>query len=88
MVAETYHGIERAQLVVVNVRDASEREQGEALIEEVGRLRTDPEVFADIIGFRGNRTPVTAVVANLLDGKDPGTKKAVARVRRALRARS
>ncbi len=88
VVAETYHGIERAQLVVVNVRDASEREQGEALIEEVGRLRTDPEVFADIIGFRGNRTPVTAVVANLLDGKDPGTKKAVARVRRALRARS
>jgi hypothetical protein len=87
-VAETYQGIERAQLVVVNVRDSSEREHGEALIEEVRRLRTDPAVFEDIIGFRGNRTPVTAVVANLLDGKDPGTKKAVARVRRVLRSRS
>ena len=87
-VADTYQGIERAQLVVVNVRDAAERERGEALIEEVGRLRTDPEVFEDIVSFRGNRTPVTAVVANLLDGKDPGTKKSVARVHRVLRARS
>lgn len=39
----------------------------------------------DAFFYRGSKRPVAVVVANLLDAKDPGRKKALARVRRALR---
>ena len=81
-----YEGIERTQLVVINVRHDRERERGEALAAELARLRNDPAVFDDILGVRGSKIPITVVVANLLDAKDAGRKKALARVRRALRA--
>lgn len=84
-IAEPYRGIQRAQLVVVNVRDPAERDSGEALLGEVARLRSDRAVSADVMGPRDNRRPITTVVANLTDAKDPGTKKALARVRRVLR---
>jgi hypothetical protein len=87
-IADGYEGIERAQLVVVNVRTAAEREPGEALAWEVGRLRKDAAVFHDIVRFRGHKTPITVAVADLLDRKDTGRKKAVARVRRVLGAGS
>ncbi|MCX7031840.1 MAG: hypothetical protein NTU62_17200 [Spirochaetes bacterium] len=87
-IAEGYEGIERAQLVVVNVRGADEHERGEALAREVGRLRKDAAVFHDIVRFRGHKTPITVAVADLLDRKDAGRKKAVARVRRVLGAGS
>jgi hypothetical protein len=87
-VAGGYEGIEHAQLVVVNIRSEAERQRGEQLVADVGRLRKDAGLFDDILGFRGSRIPVTAVVANLADPRDAGTKKAVARVRRALRTRS
>jgi sugar phosphate isomerase/epimerase len=54
----------------------------------VVRLRKDKELVADILGTRGNRIPVTAVVADLADPNDPGWKKAIARTRRAIRSRS
>jgi hypothetical protein len=53
---------------------------------EIGRLRKDDAVFNDIVGYRGTKTAVTVVIANLLDAKDAGRKKALARVRRELRA--
>jgi hypothetical protein len=84
-IAEQYRGIEHAQLVVVNIRGPAERDSGEALLAEVARLRTDQAVFDDVMGRRGSRVPITAVVANLADPKDPGTKKALTRVRRVLR---
>lgn len=84
-VADTYRGIERAQLVIVNIRDEAETSNGEALLDEVGRLRTDKAVFADVMGPRGSRVPITAVVANLTHPTDPGTKKALARIRRVVR---
>ena len=87
-VADTYRGIERAQLVVVNVRDRTEKDKGEALLAEVARLRKDDAVFTDVIGPRGNRVPITAVVANLTQPTDPGTKKALARIRRVIRPNS
>ena len=86
-VAGGYEGVEHAQLVVVNIRSEAERQRGEQLVADVGRLRTDPALFDAILGRRGSRIPVTAVVANLADPRDAGTKKAVARVRRALRTR-
>jgi hypothetical protein len=84
-VADTYRSIERAQLVVVNIRDHTEEDKGEALLAEVARLRKDDAVFTDVMGPRGNRVPITAVVANLTQPTDPGTKKALARIRRVIR---
>lgn len=84
-VADTYRGIERAQLVIVNIRDEAETSNGEALLAEVARLRKDEAVFADVMGPRGSRVPITAVVANLTQPSDPGTRKALARIRRVVR---
>jgi hypothetical protein len=84
-VADAYHGIERAQLVVVNIRDDAEKDTGETLLTQVARLRNDREVYTDVMGPRGNRVPITAVVANLTD---PGTKKALKRIRRVITANS
>jgi len=85
-VADPYRGVERAQLVVVNIRDDAERSLGESLLAEVARLRKDDAVFADVMGPRGSRVPITAVVANLTRPTDPGTKKALARILRTVRA--
>ena len=87
-VADAYAGIEHAGLVVVNFRHGANRRAAEALVADVVRLRKDKELAADILGARGNRIPVTAVVANLADPDDPGRKKAIARTRRAIRSRS
>ena len=87
-VADAYAGIEQAGLVVVNDRHGGNRQAAEALVADVVRLRKDKELVADILGPRGNRIPVTAVVADLTDPNDPGRKKAIARTRRAFRSRS
>jgi molybdopterin-guanine dinucleotide biosynthesis protein len=87
-IAHGYEGIEHAQLVVVNVRSAAQRERGESLLAGVHRIRKEGGVFDDVLGFRGSKVPITAVVADLADGDDAGTKRALARVRRAIRART
>ena len=84
-IAPSHAGIERARLVVVNVRHERERERGERLVADLARLRKDDALFEDILGIRGTRTPITAVVANVNDPADPGLKKAIARVKRAIR---
>jgi hypothetical protein len=86
-VADGYAGIEHAQLVVVNARQGGNRGAAEALVAEVARLRKDKELAADILGTRGNRIPVTAVVADLADPNDAGRKKAIARARHGIRSR-
>lgn len=83
-----YAGIERAQLVVVNVRPDAERHAAEAVVDDVARLRNDEEVYRDVVGLRGNKLPITAVIAVLSNPKDAGLKKAVARVKRATKRRS
>jgi hypothetical protein len=87
-VADGYAGIEHAGLVVVNFRHGDNHRAADALVADVVRLRKDKELAADILGFTGNRIPVTALVADLADPNDPGRKKAIARTRRAIRARS
>lgn len=84
-VAAGYAGIEHAQLVVLNAREDTERRRAQGLLEEVRRLRVDRAVFADVLGWRGSRVPITAVVADLADPRDAGTRKALARVRRSVR---
>ena len=84
-IAPGYEGVEQAQLVVVHVEQEEQRPYGEAFLEEVARIRRDKEVFKDVLGRRGNRLPITAVVARLGDPKDPGTRRALMRVQRAIR---
>ena len=84
-IAEGYEGIEHAQLVVVNIRNEAARRTGEQLIGDLGRLRKDSVLFDDILGRRGSKIPITAVVANLGQPKDLGLKKAVARTARTIR---
>jgi hypothetical protein len=71
--------------VVLNAREDTERRRAQELLEEVRRLRVDRAVFADVLGWRGSRVPITAVVADLADPRDAGTRKALARVRRSVR---
>jgi hypothetical protein len=87
-VSERFQGIQVAGLVVVNVRDAAERPAAEQLLVDLARLRNDDALFSDILGTRGHRTPIMAVVANMADPRDAGRKKAVARVRRTIRAQA
>jgi hypothetical protein len=81
--ADGYDGIQDAQLVVVNVRDGRHAE-AETMLSDLRRLRADKAVFDDIFDWKGKRTPITAVAANLADPRDPGLCKAVARIKRAL----
>lgn len=83
-IAAGYEGIEQAQVVVFNQANPRQQEIKSAKLGEVARLRKDREVFDDVIGIRGQRTPVTAVVADLSDPRDPGLRKAVNRIKRAM----
>jgi hypothetical protein len=84
-VAAGYAGIEHAQLVVLNTCEDAERRRAQGLLEDVRRLRADRAVFDDVLGWRGSRVPITAVVTDLANARDAGTRKAVARVKRNVR---
>jgi hypothetical protein len=84
--AEGYEGIQNAQVVVVNVRDRA-HEGAEPMLRDLHRLRADKEVFKDIFGWKGKRTPITAVVADLANPRDPGLRKAITRIKRTLPGR-
>ena len=84
---EGYAGIERAQLVIVNVRSDTDHLAADSVVAEVEQLRKDAEIYRDVVGVRGNKLPITAVVADLANPKDPGLKKAAARVKRATKRR-
>lgn len=85
--APTHQGLERAGLVVVNVRERDDRAAADRMLDEIARLRSDDDVRTAILGRFAHRTKVTAVVADLTDPKDAGTKKALTRIKRALAQR-
>jgi hypothetical protein len=64
-ISDRYSGIEQAQFVVVNVRDHRERGPGLQLSADLIRPRRAGNLFNVVFGFRGSRTPITAIVANL-----------------------
>jgi hypothetical protein len=84
--AEGYEGIQEAQVVVVNVGNGR-HPQAEAMLRDLRRLRADKAVFDDIFGWKGKRTPITAVAADLADPRDLGLRKVIARIKRALPGR-
>jgi molybdopterin-guanine dinucleotide biosynthesis protein len=85
-IAPRFAGIETAQLVIVNIHGDRDRARAGRLVTDVLRLRREEELFADILGARGSRVPITAVVANLADPRDAGYRRAIARVRRSMKA--
>ena len=85
--APMHQGLERAGLVVVNVRARDDRAAAERMLDEIARIRSDDDVRAAVLGRFAHRTKVTAVVADLSDPKDAGTKKALTRIKRALAQR-
>jgi hypothetical protein len=85
--APTHQGLERAGLVVVNVRARDDRAAAERMLDEIARIRSDDAVRTAVLGRFAHRTKVTAVVADLSDPKDAGTKKALTRIKRALAQR-
>ena len=87
-ISKRYRGIEHAKVAVVNISDESERDHAERLLSELMRLRLDEALLKDILSRGRDRRPITAVVANLADSKDPGRKKAVDHIRRSVRPRS
>jgi len=84
-IAPAHAGIEHAQAVVVNIRSDKERRSAQQLVEDLARLRQDKAIFQDILGWRGQRIPITAVIADLADPRDAGLKKMLARIGRALK---
>jgi hypothetical protein len=86
--AKTHEGIERAGLVIVNVREDRERLEAERMLIEIARIRASEEVRTAVLGRLAHRTPVTALIANLAEPKDPGTKKALARIKRVFARKS
>lgn len=87
-VSDRYAGIERAQLVIVNVRDQEDSRRADELVFDLAKLRQDQKIFSDVLGYRGNRISITAVAGNVTDPADPGTKKAIAKVRRLIQSRA
>lgn len=85
---DPYVGIEHAQVVVVNVRSALDRDAAGALLDDIARLRTDDVIFRDVMGVRGNKLPITAAVADLSSSNDAGLKRVASRVKRATSPRS
>lgn len=83
--AKSFAGAERADVVLVNVRRAEERERAEGLLSELSRLRKDEEIFRDIIGPLGSRRPIMARTVDLADPKDRGLREVLRRVDRTIR---
>jgi hypothetical protein len=85
--ADGYGGIQNAQVVIVNVR-AGGHPEAEAMLRDLRRLRADKAVFDDIFGWKGKRTPLTAVAADLANPRDPSLRKVIARINRVLPKRA
>jgi hypothetical protein len=81
-----YDGIEHAGVVVVNVRCADDLGGAARVLDDLGRLRRGRALFDDVVGWRGSRVPITAVMADVSNPNDAGTRKALARLRRTVRA--
>ncbi len=80
-----YEAVENAGLCVVTIHDAASRKAAVRFAKEVQTMRADHELRRKLFGPFSRFVPATIVAADLRDPRDAGTKKALARVRRALR---
>ncbi len=79
---DSCRGIENAGLVIVHCESPAERARAESFLAELERIRSDPAVFEDVSSSKTTRVAITAVAGDVGDPKDPGTKKAIARIAR------
>jgi hypothetical protein len=70
--------------VVINLREGDDRDAADRMLADVARIRRDDDVWTSILGRFGDRPKVAAVLADLSDAKNAGTKKALARIKRAM----
>ena len=47
------------------------------ILSDLVKLRQDKDLFSDVLRYRCNRIPITAVAANLADPANTGVKKAI-----------
>jgi hypothetical protein len=66
------------------VRDRADRAVAERMLDEIARIRSDDAVRTSLLGRFAHHSKITAVVGNLSDPKDAGTRKALTRIKRAL----
>lgn len=83
LLKDGHSGIAEAGVVVVNIRHEDERPEAERLVREIRRIREDPAITKDLLGWRGSRRQISLFIANLADRKDRGLQKALARIKRA-----
>lgn len=88
VLAEGLEGIETAEVVAVNVSTLKERKRADTMVEELQRLRKDKDVFKDIVGHRGSRSPILARVVDLTDTGDKNMKSLLRRIERTISAES
>lgn len=82
---EELAGLAEARAVVINVRNEGERAEAERMASEIRRIWKDPEVARDLYLPGALRRPPSITAANLADPRDEGSRKAVARIKRAFR---
>lgn len=83
-IAEGYEGIEFAKVVAINVRSKQERQRAEEMADELREVRKNDELFEDLIGYHGDKRPITIRIADLSAPEDHGVKELVRRISRDL----
>ena len=78
-----YGDLALAQVIVFNVQRPEDRERAEARVAEVQRIRKDDELFDDLIGWRGDRRPVTVRTVDLKEESGSQMTGLLRRIQRA-----
>lgn len=79
-----YRNIMKAAVIVINIHSEQERAAASALIEQINRLRTDPELNRDLSSRRDYCGRLSIFVCNLTNSKDHNLVKALARIKRPI----
>jgi hypothetical protein len=66
-----YEDIELASIVAVNVRAQRDTDGALRLLGDLARLRSDRTLFDEVVGWRGNRTPITSRRGRLVERGRP-----------------
>lgn len=80
--------LRRARAVVINIRSEEDRPVAARISEEIHRMWADHEIVRDVRIPSWPSRPPSIYVANLADRREEGTRKAVARIKRAYQRRS
>ncbi len=77
-----------ARMVVITIRSEDDRSVAARMSEEIQRIWANREIVRDVRIPSWPSRPPSIYLANLADRSDEGTRKAVARIKRAYQRRS